>query len=382
MYQLRDYQVSGVNAALEHLKSNRKYISVIVAPTGAGKSLYVAKIASELKENVLVFQPSVELLEQNYSKFLAYGGEGSIFSASAGQKEVSGVTFAMIGSIVKTPELFSHVEYVIIDECHLVPPDSASMYSKFFSSLGKVKVIGLTATAFRTKRYSWGFSQINLLPRERPRFFNDILHVTQISELYEKGFLSPVKYLPISFDRSELKINTTGAEYTDASIKKALSIQKINEQIPAIIEQSKQKGRKSRLVFVHSVEDAKYLASVVPASNYICAKTNKKERKEIIDSFKNGEINTLFNVSTLTTGFDYPPLDTVIMARPTMSLALYMQIIGRGVRKHEGKEDCAFVDLCGNIKMFGKFEDIRYVNTPSGWVLTNGRKQLSGVPLS
>lgn len=385
-FELRDYQVSGVRTALDHLlNGSHRDIPVIVAPTGAGKSLYVAKIASTLEKDVLVFQPSIELLEQNYAKFLAYGGNGTIFSASAGQKNIGEVTFATIGSVKDIADQFSHIRYVVIDECHLVSPKDDGMYMKFFDGLPNVKVIGLTATAFRNKRYSFGYSytQLNLLPRERPRFFNDIIHVTQIKELYDKGFLCPVKYIALSWDNGVLKVNSTGGEYTDESIKEALDIQKINQRIPDIIKQSIEKGRKSRLVFVHSVADAEYLSSIVPNSSFVSAKTSKSDRKKIIEKFKCGEITTLFNVSTLTTGFDYPPLDTIIIARPTMSLALYMQIIGRGVRISEGKEYCALVDMCGNIDMFGKLEDIIYTKDRKGmWILKSGEKLLSGVPLN
>lgn len=386
MYELRDYQVSGVTVALDHLlNGSHRDIPVVVAPTGAGKSLYVAKIASTLEKDVLVFQPSIELLEQNYGKFLDYGGKGTIFSASAGQKNIGEVTFATIGSVKDIPEQFSHIRYVVIDECHLVSPKDGGMYMKFFDGLPKVKIIGLTATAFRNKRYSFGYSytQLNLLPRERPRFFNDIIHVTQIKELYDKGFLCPVKYIALSWDKGVLKVNSTGGEYTDESIKEALDIQQINQRLPDIIKQSIEKGRKSRLVFVHSVDDAERLARIVPQSSFVSAKTKKSERKEIIAKFKRGEITTLFNVSTLTTGFDYPPLDTIIIARPTMSLALYMQMVGRGIRVSEGKEYCALVDMCGNIDMFGKLEEITYSKNAKGmWVLKSGNKLLSGVPLN
>src|SRR5690606_5807003 len=92
-----------------------------------------------------------------------------------------------------------------------------------------------------------------------------------------------------------------------------------------------------------------------------------------------GNIKTVYNVGVLTEGFDYPELDTVIIARPTASLALYMQMIGRGIRIAIGKEKCAVVDMCGNVQKFGKIEEMRFENDEiEGWVLRNNKQILSG----
>lgn len=387
-YQLRDYQKNAVEAGLDFFENgNKSDIPVIVAPTAAGKSIYVAFMAKQLSEPILVLQPSKELFEQNYSKYKAYGGVASIYSASVGQKEIGHVTFATIGSIKSIAKHFAHVKYVIIDECHLVPPSSSSMYMQFFAGLDNVKVIGLTATPFRMKKYNdpftgEPFSKINLLPRERPRFFNRFLYVTQISELYEKGYLSPIKYIPMAWSDGDLKVNSTGAEYTEESMDFAVQNQGVLEKIPLLVKQSIEKGRKHRLVFVKNVADAIRLSNSIPNSACVHSGTKKKDREKILNDFKSGNIKTVFNVGVLTVGFDFPALDTIIIARPTMSLALYMQIIGRGLRLCDGKSDCAVVDMCGTYDRFGKIEDIEYTTDIRGlWVIKSGHKILSGVRL-
>lgn len=386
MFTLRDYQEIAVKKALEFFNEGSVLDRpIIVAPTAAGKSIYIGHIANELKTGVLVLQPSKELLEQNYAKFKAYGGVASIYSASMGVKEIGDVTFATIGSVKGKQALFSHVRYIIIDECHLVPPKEESMYVEFLNGMYDVKVLGLTATPIRLKKYRDRFtndtySKINLLNRERPKFFNDFLHVTQIGELYEKGFLSPVRYLELSWDNGELLLNTTGAEYTDESIDKAVREQKVIERIPDIIKQSIEKGRKHRLVFVKNVYDAALLASKVPDSACIHSGTKKPERERILADFKAGNITTVFNVSVLTVGFDFPELDTIIIARPMFSLTLFMQIVGRGIRLHEGKEDCVVVDMCGNVARFGDISQIVYEKDSKGmWVMRDDKRVLSGV---
>lgn len=109
----------------------------------------------------------------------------------------------------------------------------------------------------------------------------------------------------------------------------------------------------------------------------------KKDRDNILRKFKAGEIKTVFNVGVLTVGFDFPALDCIIIARPTMSLALYIQMVGRGIRLCDGKADCAVVDMCGNLSRFCKMEDLIYtMDDVGGWIITDGSKQLSGVKLS
>lgn len=390
MYKLREYQKKATDTAIEFFNSSGKHRPMLILPTAGGKSLVIATAVKELTGKVIILQPSVELLKQNYMKYDNVIKShpdlepASLYSASVGVKEVGRVTFATIGSIYNKPELFYDVEHVLIDECHFVPPEKGSMYMKFLNALPNVQVLGLTATAFRLKTYmdpftGKKFSKINLLNRERPSFFNKFAHITQIKELYDLGFLCPLKYIEMQWDGSFLQVNSTGAEYTENSLKEAIERNDVIKKIPNILDQAFKKGRKACLVFVRAVEEARDLSSITPFSAYVHAETDKKERAEIIKRFKNGSIKTIFNVGILTTGFDFPELDTIILARPTMSLALYVQMIGRGMRLAEGKEYCSILDMCGNLKRFGRVEELRYEDDEQeGWVLRNDTKILSG----
>lgn len=393
MYQLRPYQKQAEEAAVEFFKSAERTKPILVLPTGAGKSLVIAFVVKQLEGNVLILQPSKELLEQNYRKYdAAIQGHpelerASIYSASVGIKERGRVTFATIGSIYKCPEVFADTHYIIVDECHFVPPQSGSMYTQLFKSLPGAKVLGLTATPYRLKTYNdpfngKKFSKINLLLRERPQFFNRFLTIVQTKQMYDEGYLSPVNYVSMAWDGSFLKFNSTGAEYSDASMKEAMERNAILTKIPGILDQAFKKGRRACLVFVRTVEEARQLAAVTPFADYIHAETPKKERDAIIKAFKGGGIKTLFNVSVLTTGFDYPELDTIIIARPTMSLALFVQMVGRGIRLADGKDHCTLIDMCGNLQKFGKLEELRIEDDEhAGWVLRNDKQIISGVRL-
>ena len=146
-YVLRDYQQKASDAAVSFFNNKaKKTNAIMVLPTGSGKSLIIADIASRLDGHTLVFQPSKEIVEQNFKKLCSYGIlDCSIYSASFNSKEISRITFATIGSVKSHPELFAHFKNIIVDECHLVNPIEG-MYKDFFDAV-KCKVLGLTVTS-------------------------------------------------------------------------------------------------------------------------------------------------------------------------------------------------------------------------------------------
>lgn len=387
MFTLRDYQEKAVESGVRYFndKKNNKP-AVIVIPTGGGKSLVIANIAKRLDGKTIVFQPSKELLEQNLSKYRSYGEEASVYSASMGIKEVGNVTFATIGSVKNLSHVFSEFKYCIIDECHLVPPASGSMYRNFLSKL-KIKILGLTATPIRLKQYSFPevHSKLNMLDRQRPKVFNQYIHITQISQLVTRGFFANINYASLSFDRRSLRVNSTGGDFTDSSIHDAFEYQNTNDKIIRVIRHGLHSGGGERfkhvLVFVPSIADAECI--VRGKSDWACvsSKTSKKERDRVISQFKSGEIKVVANVGVLGVGFDFPELDTIIMARPTLSLAVYYQMIGRGVRPHPSKRECMVVDVVGNFNLFGRVEDLQIKNS-NGWAIFSADRQLTNVPIS
>ena len=171
-YVLRDYQQKASDAAVSFFNNKaKKTNAIMVLPTGSGKSLIIADIAARLDGHTLVFQPSKEILEQNFKKLCSYGIlDCSIYSASFGRKEISRITFATIGSVINHPDLFSHFQSIIIDECHLVNPKEG-MYKTFLELL-KCKVLGLTATPYRLSSSQEFGSMLKFITRTRPAIFN------------------------------------------------------------------------------------------------------------------------------------------------------------------------------------------------------------------
>lgn len=379
-YVLRPYQREAVETAIAFFESPARHNAIEVLPTGSGKSLIIANIVSRLSAPVLVFQPSKEILEQNLSKLLSYGYRGAVYSASKGRTEVGDITFATIGSVVNKSGLFTNFPYVIVDECHGINAKEG-MYKTFLSELEKsgAKILGLTATPYRLASNSFG-SELRFITRTRPKVFQEMIYFIQNRKLFDDGYLAKMEYRDENgFDRSRLDINSTGADYTDESVKRYYRSLNFQDKIVMAIEREME-TRKNALVFTRFVQESEYLVNNIPGAAIVTGETKKKDRERLIDGFKSGDIPVVCNVGVLTTGFDYPELETVILARPTMSLGLYYQMIGRSIRPHE-KKDCArIVDLCGNYKTFGKIEDLEIVDGGNGkWFMAANGKQLTNV---
>jgi DNA repair protein RadD len=378
-YVLRPYQKETVEAAVRYLKSGSKYNAIEVLPTGAGKALVIANVAKELGAPTLIFQPSKEILEQNYEKLLSYGYRASIYSACMRQKEVLDITFATIGSVVRKADLFKEFRYIIIDECYCVN-SKEGMYSAFLKCIEGARILGLTATPYRLVTDGFGGSILKFLTRTRPRVFRDVIYHVQNRDLFEAGFLAKLRYSsPVNFDRSRLKVNSTGADFDDQSVKNYYRDSKFPDMVVDVI--TREMGtRRNALVFTRFVEEAEYLVSRVPGTAIVTAETPKTERGKLISGFRSGQIKVICNVGILVLGFDYPELETIIIATPTMSLARYYQMVGRGIRPHPAKKYTEVVDMCGNLKLFGKVEDLRLVNGGNGkWFISSNGRQLTNV---
>lgn len=388
-FKLRDYQQKASDTAVSFFNNKaKKTNAIMVLPTGSGKSLIIADIAARLDGHTLVFQPSKEILEQNFKKLCSYGIlDCSIYSASFNSKEISRITFATIGSVKNQPELFTHFKNIIVDECHLVNPKEG-MYKKFFEVSGNCKILGLTATPYRLSSSREFGAMLKFITRTRPAIFKEVIYHVQVSTLLDMGYLSKLNYYPMNptgWNELNLKVNTTGADYTDRSVQREYERIDFYSFLVHIVQRlvNNQKTgikRKGILVFTRFLKEAERLTYSISGCAIVSGDTPKGEREKILEAFKAGEISVVANVGVLVCGFDYPELDTIVLARPTMSLALYYQIVGRAIRPHKDKETAWFVDLCGNINRFGKVEDLRLVDGGNGkWAVFSNGRQLTNI---
>jgi DNA repair protein RadD len=373
MFTLRPYQQNCVDAGVRFFTNNRVVKpKILVAPTAAGKSIIIAAIASQLEGNILILQPTKELLGQNFMKYMKYDRNAEIYSASFNRKKLARVTFATIGSITRVAELFTQFNHLIIDEAHLYPASQESMFGKFLTINPQLKILGLTATPFRLHT---GSTSARLVMMHNRHIYNGYAHIIQIQDIV--NFWSPLKYLIDGGNKSLLKAKNSGIEYTDESLEKYF----LNIEEKVMLYARRYADRRT-LIFVPSVKMADKLAKLLPGSASVSALTDSKERDRIINGFKSGRILTVFNVNVLSVGFDYPELEVLIDAVPTMSLARHYQKIGRLTRVHKDKEFGLVVDLSGNTEKFGKIEDLEIRPVGGSHHVFSGGRQLTGVDLT
>lgn len=215
-----------------------------------------------------------------------------------------------------------------------------------------------TATPFRLASNSFG-SELRFLTRTKPRIFTDVVHCTQTGDLFRDGYLCPLDYRSVPIiNRERLTLNSTGADYTDASVQRLFGEVGFVGQLQQEVERELAAGRQHILVFTRFVQEAERLARAVPGTAVVTAETPSTARANIIAAFRAGRIRVCANVGVLLLGFDFPALDCVILARPTVSLSIHYQQIGRSVRPHPQKPRAYVVDLVGLVDQFGKMEDL------------------------
>jgi superfamily II DNA or RNA helicase len=372
-----------------NLDSNNLYIDEhFIVQHNSGKSLIISELATRAKRPILCLQPSKELLEQNYSKLISSGGKATMYSASVGKKEASELTFATLGSIKDVAHKFKDlgVEILLVDEVHFGnPPTPGSQFMKFIEELQPKKVIGLTATPVFLKNSMEG-AELKFITRMRPSYFKQVIHCVQIQELVRDKFWSPLRYEIQPFDNSSLKFNSNGSDFTEDSVKLAAKNNDVNNRMYARIKQLLAKGYKKILVFMDCIENAEIMANALKkttTSGFIHSKMGKKEREKTLKAFSDGSIKVVTNVSILSTGYDNPEIDAILVGSATNSLARYYQILGRGVRIHPNKSHCFVSDFMGNVERFGFIEHLEIIDNPDhGYGIYNGDVLLTNTPMN
>jgi DNA repair protein RadD len=358
MYQLRPYQQEAVDNTLNYFRKKRTP-AVIVLPTGAGKSLVIAELAKIAKGRVLVLAHVKELVEQNHLKYESYGLQAGIYSAGLNQKSSSQkVIFGSIQSVTNaSDDFFEDFTLLVIDECHRVGLEPDSQYAKVIKRLKlnnkRICILGLTATPYRLGLgWIYNIAHRGEMKTQELRFFKHCIYELPLEYMIKNKYLTPpVKVdIPVtSYDFSEL--TEGGKSYTMAQLEEILKQQRrltplIIKNIVDITDSYKRQGV---MIFSSTVKHAQEVMESLPEgqARLVLGETEATERDRIIEAFKKRAFKYLVNVSVLTTGFDAAHVDVIAILRPTESISLYQQIIGRGLRLDTGKKDCLVLDYTG-----------------------------------
>jgi len=359
---LRDYQRAACQSIIDSIKKSTDRI-MIEAATGAGKSHIIAHvahfIANRSDKKIVCLAPSKELVEQNHHKYIAIGEKASIYSASAGSKCMRyPVVFATPVTLNNNIKWFTgKVSAVIVDECHNMGNTIKSIISDLQSGNENLRVIGLTATPYRTKKgyifLEWPDGKQNNAENCIDPYFKKLVYRITADELIAKNYLTApaVEDVKDHYDTSNLKLNSMGKFDAKLIDQAFIGRGRLTSQIISdVVERSY--NRNGVIIFCATIQHANEAMESLPPqlSAIVTGKTKKAERELILKKFKAKEIKYLVNVAVLTTGFDAPHVDGVAILRATESPGLFQQIIGRGLRLADNKEDCLILDYAENIK--------------------------------
>lgn len=368
--ELRDYQLQAVQAVEDYFNLGLQGNPLVVAPTGSGKSHIIAELCKRFcksNKGILILSHRQEILMQDANKIVNIWQDApiGIFSAGLKSKRISQITIAGIQSIHRKLDLLKDVHYIIIDEAHLVPKAGSGMYLKLIKELRaknqQVSVIGFTATPYRL--------DTGLLHHGAGAIFSTIIYDIPIRLLIEKGFLVPLisKQTKNKVDISQVRISA--GEYILSEASAVLNKEQLRQAaVKEVLEEAK--DRKSILVFCSGVQHAfdvcEEFKSKGEVAEYITGETIPMERQMILTRFKQGQTRILVNCEVLTTGFDSPATDCIVLLRPTQSTGLYVQMLGRGMRPDTDKKNCLVLDFANNIHTHGPIDGIVITKNSKG----------------
>lgn len=358
MYKPRPYQQDAIDAILNWIKESIEPC-LIEAATGSGKSIIVALVAKWIEENtgkkVLCLAPKAELTEQNHEKYTSYDTPASIYAASIEKSLRHSVVFGMPQTVKNSIKRFSNGDFaaVIVDECHAITPTIKKIIEEMKTGNPNLRVIGLSATPYRMNDgYIYAYDEEgNPVPEDQTNepYFHSLVYRITAPFLIGRGFLTRPHADPnhsASYDTSTIKRHSQ-SEYEKAFEGKGRKTAAI---IADVVEHAR--NRMSVMVFAATIRHAKECMESLPPSmtRLVTGETPKAERKQIVADFKAMKFKYLVNVAVYTTGFDVPSVDLIAILRPTESASLLQQIIGRGMRLHQDKQDCLVLDYADNIE--------------------------------
>jgi DNA repair protein RadD len=339
---------------------------VLCWPTGTGKSIVPAIFIRDVMkiwptQRFLMMTHVKELIEQNLEVLQTAWPTAPVGVYSAGLKRKENsfpVIFGGIQSMYRDAASFGHRDVAFVDEAHLVNQDEASMYQKFFSVMKAInpyiKIIGMSATPWRMGQ-GW---------ITHGGLFTDIVHdltgMEAFNRLIAEGFLSPL--IPKRTD-TQLDISNVGiakGEFIATQLQGAVDKQEITHKaLRELVDAAH--DRRSWLIFASGIEHADHIAEMLQSFGIECVSVHSKKPSEdndvAIKAFKNFEIRAIVNYGKLTTGFNHPWIDCIGMLRPTLSVPLWVQMLGRGTRPADGKQNCLVLDFAKNTPRLGPIND-------------------------
>lgn len=390
--KLRDYQQEAIGSIYSYFAATPDVMRnpVIAMPTGTGKAVVIAGFVQQVLsqwpgQRIMMLTHVKELIDQNADKVRQMWPQAplGIFSAGLGEKTLGmPITFGGIQSVVnalkKDVYAFGKIDLLLIDECHLVSPNENAAYQTAIKLLRSInpylRVIGLSATPYRL-----GLGMITDGGVFTDMAF-DVTGLRPFNRFIDEGYLAPLIPMPTNTQIDVSGVHIRGGEFVAGELEGALT----DETTWAALQEASvlARDRHHWLIFAPGIEKVELIVKMLRAlgidAGGVHSKMDADERDDNIARFKAGQLRALVNADILTTGFDFPGLDCIILLRATNSPGLHVQILGRGTRPlfaggfdlgtTDGrlsaigasyKQNCLVLDFAGNTRRLGPINDPR-----------------------
>lgn len=351
--ELREYQQNCINLIRDEVRKGKKRILLQLC-TGGGKSHIMGAIAASAitkGHKVLALMHRRQLVTQLCERFsecavdpgIIMSGEESSLGCQCQVATCQTYARRLKLEPIETNRFFIDASVIMIDEAHHALNDT---YQKILSLYSDKIVIGVTATPILSSGIGMG------------QYFDSLVSTVTVQQLIDGGHLvKGIYYGPSTPDLSKLK--TVAGDYEKTGLNKLMNNPKLIGDV--VTNWLKLAGDKKTMVFAVKVDHSKALRDEFLKHGVTCehldAHSNDDDRSDVLQRFHRGETQVLCNVGLYTEGTDIPDLQCLVMARPTKSLGLHLQMVGRGARPYPGKDSFLVLDHGGNIDRLGFYED-------------------------
>lgn len=334
--ELRPYQQQAKEAIFREWDQGHSK-TLLVLPTGCGKTIVFAKVAEECVrhgDRVLIMAHRGELLEQASDKIAKTTGLGT--AVEKAEQTCLGSWFRIVVGSVQSLQNENRLkkfdtdyfDTIIVDEAHHVLSNS---YQKVMEHFSEAKVLGVTATPDRGDMRNLG------------NFFESLAYEYTLPKAIKEGYLSPIKAMtiPLKIDFSSVSVQAGDFKVSDIDTALDPYLHQIAHEMKKYCMDRK------TVVFLPLVKTSQKFRDILNSEGFRAAECNgsTQARTEILEDFDKGKYNVLCNSMLLTEGWDCPSVDCVIVLRPTKVRSLYCQMVGRGTRLCEGKENLLLLDF-------------------------------------
>ncbi|MFD9781914.1 DEAD/DEAH box helicase [[Kitasatospora] papulosa] len=341
----RPYQLDAIEALRKGWADGTNRLAVVL-PTGAGKTVVFSTLAHQMLESlggrrVLVIAHREELIEQAASKLLSVDPllRVGIVKAARDDHHDADVIVASVQTLAvpRRRDAIRDIGLIIVDECHHAAAPTYMEVLAHFGAWDGTPVAGFTATMTRT---DGGLAEV----------WSDVVFRMDILDMISDGYLCDIRGKSITVDTLDLnKVRTRGGDLIDGQLGKALEDSGALDAIAkAYVDHA---ADRPGIVFTPTVATAQGAAASLQAAGISAAPVwgdmGRDERRATLARYEAGDVQVLTNCQVLTEGFDKPKTSCVVVARPTKSPGLYVQMVGRGLRPFPGKKDALLLDVMG-----------------------------------